>query len=129
MSRPLSPHLQIYKPQLTSVLSMTHRLTGIALAVSTLALTYWLIAVAAGDQSYQQALGHFSSWYGQIALMGWTLAFYYHLCNGIRHLAWDSGYGFELPTVYRTGWLVVLTSIILTGLTWFLVFILRGTTL
>src|ERR1700741_74027 len=96
-ARPLSPHLQIYRPQLTSVLSILHRATGIALGVGTLLLVYWLIAVAAGAgarAAYDVAQRLIGSWFGRLLLFGWTLAFFYHLANGVRHLAWDAGYGF-----------------------------------
>lgn len=116
--RPLSPHLQVYRPQLTSVLSILHRLTGIALALGTLLLAYWLVATAAGPASFATAQALIGSWLGQLLLFGWTLALMYHLLNGIRHLFWDCGLGFELATVYRSGWAVVVGSGILTLLAW-----------
>lgn len=116
--RPLSPHLQIYRPQLTSVLSISHRMTGIALAVGTLLLVYWLAAAAAGPDAYAMAQSVVGSAIGIILLFGWTYALFYHLCNGIRHLFWDAGYGFDLPTVYRSGWAVVGCSVGLTLLVW-----------
>jgi succinate dehydrogenase / fumarate reductase, cytochrome b subunit len=117
-NRPLSPHLQVYRPQLTSVLSISHRVTGVALAVGTLLLVYWLVSAAAGPDSYATAKSVIGSWLGIVLLFGWTYALFYHLCNGIRHLFWDAGYGFELPTVYRTGWTVVASSTVLTVFTW-----------
>ncbi|MFC4351770.1 succinate dehydrogenase, cytochrome b556 subunit [Fodinicurvata halophila] len=116
--RPLSPHLQVYKPQLTSVMSILHRLTGIALAVGTLLLVYWLAAAAGGPESYAAAQAFIASPIGLILLFVWTLAFFYHLCNGIRHLFWDAGYGFELPTVYKSGWAVLIATVVLTLLSW-----------
>lgn len=116
--RPLSPHLQIYKPQLTSVLSITHRATGIALAVGTLLLVWWLAAAAAGPEAYEAAQGFIGSVLGRLLLFGWTYALFYHLCNGIRHLFWDAGRGFELVNAYRSGWAVVLVSIALTVVAW-----------
>lgn len=116
--RPLSPHLQIYKPQLTSVMSILHRLTGIALAVGTLLLVYWLAAAAGGPESYAAAQAFISSPIGLILLFAWSLAFFYHLGNGIRHLFWDAGYGFELPTVYKSGWTVLIATAVLTLLSW-----------
>ncbi len=116
--RPLSPHLQIYRPQLTSVLSITHRATGMVLSIGALALVYWLVSLASGEACYTQAYFHFASWYGQLALFGWSICFYYHLCNGIRHLFWDVGYGFELPTVYKSGWAVLTMTVFLTAVTW-----------
>ncbi len=116
--RPLSPHLMIYRPQLTSVLSITHRLTGVALVAGTALLTWWLVAAALGPGAFevvQAVLGH---WLGRLVLLGWTYALFYHLCNGIRHLFWDAGYGFELPTLYATGWLVGAAAAGLTLAAW-----------
>ncbi len=118
VARPLSPHLQIYRPQLTSVLSITHRATGVALAVGTLLLVWWLIAAATGPEEYALAQTVMSSWIGRVLLLGWTVALFYHLCNGIRHLFWDAGYGFELRTTYISGWLVIVATLVLTALTW-----------
>jgi len=112
--RPLSPHLQIYKWQLTSVLSICHRATGIGLAIGTLFLVWWLVAAASGDGAFATARWFFGSWLGLVMLFGWTFAFFFHLCNGIRHLAWDAGYGFELRTTYASGWTVVAASSALT---------------
>ena len=106
-NRPLSPHLQIYKPQLTSVLSILHRITGVALALGTILLVYWLIAVASGPVSFSMAQGLVGAWYGRLLLLGWTFALFFHLVNGIRHLCWDAGYGFDLKTVYASGWAAV----------------------
>ncbi|NKB48328.1 MAG: succinate dehydrogenase, cytochrome b556 subunit [Alphaproteobacteria bacterium] len=117
-NRPLSPHLQVYRPQLTSMLSILHRLTGVALAIGTLLLVWWLIAAASGPDAYATAQGFIGSILGRLLLLGWTFALFYHLANGIRHLAWDIGWGFELPTAYTTGWLVVIVSIVLTLVSW-----------
>ena len=125
-SRPLSPHLQIYRPQITSVLSILHRFTGVALAVGTLLLTWWLVAAASGEEAFEAADGFMASWLGQLLLFGWTFALYFHLCNGIRHLAWDSGRGFELKTVTATGWLVVAAAVVLTILSWIAGYSVRG---
>ncbi|MFQ5954889.1 MAG: succinate dehydrogenase, cytochrome b556 subunit [Kiloniellales bacterium] len=116
--RPLSPHLMIYRPQLTSVLSITHRLTGVALVAGTLLLTWWLVAAALGSGAFEVVQAFLGHWVGRLMLFGWTYALFYHLCNGIRHLFWDAGYGFELPTVYATGWAVVAVSIGLTLVAW-----------
>ncbi|MGB0935192.1 MAG: succinate dehydrogenase, cytochrome b556 subunit [Alphaproteobacteria bacterium] len=118
--RPLSPHLQVYKPQITSVLSIFHRGTGIALAAGGVLLAYWFVAIAQGAEEYAYLMSHLTSWYGVVALWGWMFSFYYHLSNGIRHLWWDAGRGFELEEVYRTGWMVVASSVILTTITAFL---------
>ncbi|MCC7271936.1 MAG: succinate dehydrogenase, cytochrome b556 subunit [Alphaproteobacteria bacterium] len=125
-SRPLSPHLQIYRPQLTSVLSILHRGTGVALAVGTLLLVWWLVAAATGPAAYATAQGFIGSWLGLLLLLGWTFALFFHLCNGIRHLFWDAGYGFELKTVYASGWAVVATAGGLTVLAWIVGLVMRG---
>lgn len=114
----MSPHLQVYRPQLTSVLSILHRATGFALAVGTLFLAWWLIAAAVGPDAYALVEAFFGSWLGTIVLLGFSFSLMYHLCNGIRHLAWDAGWGFDLPTAYASGWAVVAGSLILTALAW-----------
>ena len=116
--RPLSPHLEIYKPQLTSVLSIVHRLTGVGLAVGTLFLTWWLIAAAIGPGAYQTTRAFYGEWYGYVVLFGFSVCLFYHLCNGIRHLAWDLGYGFEIVDVYRSGWAMLAASVTLTAVAW-----------
>lgn len=117
-NRPLSPHLQIYKPQLTSMMSIMHRATGIALAVGTLLLVWWLIAAATGEDTFGDVQAFNVSWVGRLLLFGWSYALFYHLCNGIRHLFWDAGKGFELASAYRSGWVVVVVSIALTVIAW-----------
>lgn len=117
-NRPLSPHLQVYRPQLTSMLSITHRLTGVALAVGTFVLVWWLVAAATGPEAYATVQGVISSVIGRLLLFGWTLALFYHLCNGIRHLFWDAGYGYELKSAYASGWAVMAGSVALTLLAW-----------
>ncbi|WP_207480052.1 succinate dehydrogenase, cytochrome b556 subunit [Arenibaculum pallidiluteum] len=117
-SRPLSPHLQVYRPQITSVLSITHRITGIGLSAGLLLLVWWLVAAATGPEAYATVQGFMGSWLGLLLLFGFTLANWYHFCNGIRHLVWDAGYGFEMPSVYLGGWFVVGAALGLTVLTW-----------
>ena len=124
--RPTSPHLQIYKPQLTAITSILHRISGVVLAIGTLALVYWLVAAAIGEQSFNTAEAIAGSWIGRLALFGWTLAFFYHLANGIRHLAWDAGWGFDLPATYRNGWIVIIGAVVLTVAAWVLGYIARG---
>jgi succinate dehydrogenase / fumarate reductase cytochrome b subunit len=116
--RPLSPDIQIYRPQLTSVLSITHRLTGVALSIGSPLLVYWLIAAAAGPSAYATLHNFLASWLGLLLLLGWTFSLFFHLSNGIRHLFWDAGYGFELQTIYASGWAVVALSIGLTLTAW-----------
>lgn len=115
---PRSPDVQVYRPQLTSVLSFAHRLSGVWLSLGSILLVAWLAAVAVGGSVQTILQAFFNSWIGMLLLLLWTLAFFFHLCNGIRHLAWDLDYGFELAIIYRTGWLVVISSILLTIITW-----------
>ncbi len=117
-NRPLSPHLQVYRPQLTMVLSILHRLTGIALAAGAVLLVYWLLAVAAGPARFATAQSLMGSWFGTLVLVGFCYALFYHLCNGVRHLCWDAGWGFELKTAYASGWAMVGASIALTAPAW-----------
>jgi succinate dehydrogenase / fumarate reductase cytochrome b subunit len=119
ISGPLSPHLQIYRPQLTSVLSITHRATGIFLALGALLLCYWLLSIAAGPASYEKLVTLLSAWPGRIVLVCVVLSFYYHLCNGVRHLFWDAGFGLELRSTYRSGYAVLAATIALTAATCF----------
>ena len=116
--RPLSPHLQVYKPQITSVLSILHRITGVALAAGTLLLVWWLIAASVGPGYFSIVQSVIGSWIGRLFLFGWSFALFFHLCNGIRHLFWDMGRGYELPTVAASGWVVVIMSLALTGIAW-----------
>lgn len=116
--RPLSPHLQVYRPQITSVLSILHRMTGVALAVGTLLLVWWLVAAASGDAAYAAVSGFLRSPVGLLVLFGWTAALWYHFCAGLRHLSWDAGWGFTLPQVHRTGRAALIATAVLTLLTW-----------
>ena len=113
---PLSPFLQ-YRPQLTSVLSFTHRITGVLLSAGAVLLSAWLVAVAAGAGAYASISGHVGAWYGQVIVFGFTFSLYYHLCNGIRHLFWDMGLGLEISAAYRSGYAVVVVTLLLTTLT------------
>ena len=116
--RPLSPHLQVYRPQLTSFTSIMHRITGIGLAVGLLYLVCWLVAAASGLAAFDRLQSFNGSIIGKLLLLGWSIAFFYHLLNGIRHLAWDAGWGFELPAAYKTGYAVLIGTALLTILAW-----------
>ena len=124
--RPLSPHLQVYRWQWTMALSILHRATGVALAVGTLLLVWWITAAAYGEASHAEAQGFLGSILGRLLLLGWTFAFFFHLCNGIRHLFWDAGHGFEIKTFYASGWAVVAASGGLTVLAWIIGLAGRG---
>jgi succinate dehydrogenase / fumarate reductase cytochrome b subunit len=119
--RPVSPHLQIYRWQIGSVLSILHRLTGIALGLGAALLAWWLIAAAAGESAFRTVQVFLHTPFGHLLLFGWTFALYFHLANGIRHLAWDAGYGYDLPTMHRSGQAVVAAAGGLTALTWLVV--------
>lgn len=124
--RPLSPHLQIYRLQLTSVLSISHRLTGLVLSAGTLVLVYWLLAAAAGPDAYASAQALLASWLGRIVLLVFSFSLFFHLCNGIRHLFWDAGLGFELKTTYASGNAVLVVSVAMTLAAWGLAYLMRG---
>ena len=124
-SRPLSPFMigPYYKPQLTSMLSITHRATGMGLSFGTLLLAGWLISLASGPEAFAAYAGHVGAWYGQIVLLGFSWSFLYHLCNGIRHLFWDIGKGLDVPTAYKTGYAVIIVSGLMTVAVWALAYL------
>jgi succinate dehydrogenase / fumarate reductase cytochrome b subunit len=117
-ARPLSPHLQIYRPQLTSVLSISHRVAGLALVAGTLLLVWWLVAAATGPEAFGRVQRFAGSWLGILVLLGWSFALFWHLCMGLRHLSWDTGWGLDIPNVYRTGWAAVVAAAVLTVIAW-----------
>ena len=117
-ARPLSPNIQIYRPQLTSVLSIFFRITGMVLSICAVALVVWLTAAATGPQAYVVVQAAITFWFGKIVLFGCTFAFFLHLCGGIRHLVWDSVHRFELSSIYISGWGVVAASVMLTVAAW-----------
>ena len=119
--RPLSPRLMIYKPQLTSMMSITHRATGAALALGSLLVVWWIVALATGAEYYSFVQSIIASWFGQLVLFGFTVAVFYHLSNGIRPLFWDFGHNLTIEGVHRTGYMVLASTVILTALTWALV--------
>jgi succinate dehydrogenase / fumarate reductase cytochrome b subunit len=108
------------------VLSILHRITGVALSLGTILLVYWLIAAASGPVAFASAEALIGSWIGRVLLLGWTFALYFHLTNGIRHLFWDAGFGFELKTVYASGWTVVGLAAVLTLVSFIAGFVLAG---
>lgn len=117
--RPLSPHLQVYRWQITMTMSILHRVTGMALSVGAFALLWWLLAVAQGGEAYATVAACLASPIGMVAAFGFSLALVYHLLNGIRHLLWDAGWGFEIPEVYRSGYAVFGLTVVLTAAIWF----------
>jgi len=125
-ARPLSPFMigPYYKPQLTSMLSILHRICGVGLSVGSVLLVGWLVAIAAGPWNYSAFATHVAAWYGQLLLLGWSWALLYHLCNGVRHLCWDLGWGYSIPVLYRSGYVAVAASLLLTGAAWGLAYVL-----
>ena len=116
-NRPLSPHLQVYRFQMTMALSILHRITGVGLIGGALLFTYWISSATYGAEAFATAQGFLGSWFGRTVLLGLTVALFYHLGNGIRHLAWDIGWGYEMETLTRSGWALVMFTIVMTALT------------
>jgi len=116
--RPLSPHLQVYRPQLTAMMSITHRATGVALTTGTLVLAAWLVTLAVGGETYALAAMVVAHPLGQFVLFGYSAALIYHGLNGVRHLSWDLGWGLTIPEVYRSGHLVLFLTFLLTTCLW-----------
>jgi len=125
IDRPISPFMfpTWYRFQITSVLSILHRLTGIALSVGSILLAWWLAAVAAGGAVFAATHAFIASPIGRVLLFCWSAAFFYHMCSGVRHLAWDAGHGFEIRSAYRSGYLVLAATVLLTLLAWLYVFL------
>ena len=117
-NHPVSPHLQIYRLPLAAVLSIAHRITGVLLALGCALLVCLLLTAAQGAEAYESLAAHFHAWYGQVFLLGFLFSLYLHFCNGIRHLFWDVGYGFELETVDLTAKLAIVVALALTLATW-----------
>lgn len=125
VERPLSPHIQIYRWQITMASSILHRATGVALGAGTLLLAWWLVAAATGAQYYAFVHMVLGSWLGRLVLLGFTWALFYHLCNGIRHLAWDVGYGYDKAVATRSAWAAVIGATLLTLVAWILAYAWR----
>jgi len=116
--RPLSPHVSVYKWQVANTLSILHRATGVFMTLGALALAAWIISAAMGEQSYDYVTGLLASPAGLFVLLGLSFAFFYHMANGIRHLVWDAGYGFEKQVARMSGWFTFIAAIVLTALFW-----------
>ncbi|MDB5393709.1 MAG: succinate dehydrogenase, cytochrome b556 subunit [Rhodospirillales bacterium] len=121
-TRPISPFLfpptGTYRWQITSTMSILHRLSGIALGFGALLLTWWLLALLGEPADFAEVQAFLGSIFGRLLLLGWTWSLFYHLLNGVRHLVWDTGHGLELPSVYRGGWTVIVLSVVLTVAAW-----------
>jgi succinate dehydrogenase cytochrome b subunit len=116
--RPLSPHLSIYRWPITMTLSILHRISGVALSVGLVVFAWWLLAASTGGAAYAQFAGLAGSLPGQVVLVAFSAAFFFHLANGIRHLVWDFGYGFELTTANASAWFVLVLTVVLTVAFW-----------
>lgn len=116
--RPLSPHLSVYRWPVTMAASIMHRVSGIALAAGFVAFAWWLVAASSGDAEYRQFADLATSVVGRVLLVAWSAAFFYHLANGIRHIVWDLGYGFELPAANGSAWFVIALTVLLTAGFW-----------
>lgn len=123
VDRPLSPHLQVYRLPLAAILSILHRATGVFLSLGCLLLVWWLMSLAQGEAGFNYANAVVGSIIGQLILFGFTFALFFHLSNGIRHLFWDVGAGFELPTVARSSVAVILAAAVLTLSVWALAYL------
>lgn len=118
---PVSPHLQVYNMfALTSFLSIIHRFFGGALFVGTLMFAYWIVSAAAGPAAYDSAMSFIGSWLGYLMIFGWSFALFYHMCNGVRHMLWDTGRILSLPEIYKSGYIMVGCSLTLTVVAWVL---------
>lgn len=124
--RPRSPNIQNYRPQLTSVLSIANRITALISSVAIVAYVAWLVAALLGPKSYDALYAVAASPVGRTALVIATFAFFLHLCGSIRHLFWDAVVGFELRTIYASGWAVVAASLVLTAAAWFIGLTVKG---
>ena len=115
---PLSPHLQIYRWHISSLLSITHRISGVINLLGLILIFFWLIFLSLGENNYQSFLLTINSFIGKFILIGFTWSMSFHLLSGIRHLVWDLGYGFEIKTANITGSIVIISSLVLTIIFW-----------
>lgn len=119
--RPLSPHLQVYRPQITSAMSIFHRITGVGLASGALVMVWWLMAAAGSTASFNAVQWFLGSILGWVLMFGWVAALFYHFCNGIRHLFWDAGLGLSIEEVEKSGRIALAATVVLTVLTFIIV--------
>ena len=117
-TRPLSPHLQVYRPQMTSVMSILHRAAGVVLTTGTLIMAAWLVSLALGKEAYDVVVIVIGHPLGQFVLFGYSVALIYHALNGVRHLGWDLGFGLTIPQVYKNGQIVLFLTVVLTMGLW-----------
>lgn len=124
-NRPLSPHLQVFRPLITMVMSIVHRITGAALYFGTILVAWWLIAAASGPEYFAYVDGFFGSFFGRLILFGYTWALMHHMLGGLRHFIWDMGAGFALSTANRMAWASLAGSVTLTILIWIIGYMAR----
>lgn len=124
--RPLSPHLQVYRPQITSVMSILHRATGVVLALGALVLAGWLVAASSSSGAFESMRVVLASVPGRVLLFAFSACLVYHFLNGIRHLAWDAGHGYDIPKVYASGYAVAALTVVLTAVLWYFGFTAGG---
>ena len=117
-TRPLSPHLQVYRPQMTSVMSILHRAAGVVLTTGTIIMAAWLVSLALGKEAYDVVVMVIGHPLGQFVLFGYSVALIYHTLNGVRHLGWDLGFGLTIPQVYKNGQIVLFLTVVLTMGLW-----------
>ena len=119
-NRPLSPHMSIYRPQVTSMFSILHRITGVGMTLGAILIVWWFLAAATSPAYFEMVDGFLTSWFGGLIMILSVWALWYHFCNGIRHLIWDLGWGMEIETVAQSAWLILAISVILTIITIFI---------
>jgi succinate dehydrogenase / fumarate reductase, cytochrome b subunit len=117
-NRPLSPHLQVYRPQLTTVMSISHRISGILLSLGMVVVVLWVLALASGPEAFERINSLLATPIGLIAMLVWSFSLFYHLLNGIRHLLWDAGWLLDLRGAYASGWIVLAASVVMTAIVW-----------
>ncbi len=125
-ARPLSPHLQIYRPQINMVMSIWHRITGAALYFGSLLLAWWLFAAATSPEYFAFVNGLFATWPGMVILVGYTWALIHHMLGGLRHFVWDTGAGFDIATVDRLSWATIILSVLMTAGLWYFIAAVKG---
>ena len=123
--RPLSPHLQVYRLPLPALMSISHRASGVVMSTGTLLVALWLVMLAAGEVTFNLAQQFVSHPIGKLVMFGYSMALFYHACNGIRHLFWDAVIGLDIPSIYRTGYLTIFLAIIFTLTFWLFIYTAR----
>ena len=121
--RPLSPHLQVYRLPLPALMSISHRASGVVMSTGTILVVLWLVMLAAGENTFNIAQQFVSHPIGKFVLFGYSVALFYHACNGIRHLFWDAVIGLDIPSIYKSGYLTIFMAILFTLSFWLLIYL------